>query len=306
MITREGDVPPLQDPWNYAKGTGGGRSNVWEQNRSPLGSKSLIERGGVLFSGIGGASLPPSALAVHSLPPGTSFQTCGVSLVLHPVNPHIPTIHMNVRYMETSTGKWWFGGGIDVTPYYPVFAQIVDFHKRLEILCHEFNFPYQEFKEYCDKYFVNHHRLEMRGVGGIFFENLTEEFAPKKKIFAFCVRLGKLMADYYSHVIRENRDTPTNEEERDFQLIRRARYAEFNLIHDRGTKFGLQSKGRIESIFCSLPAECRWRYQFQPSPGSREELVMSKYLKPQNWVEVTCEEELQENPVPEAQDPTKL
>eukprot|EP00009_Paramoeba_aestuarina_P009238 CAMPEP_0201522350 /NCGR_PEP_ID=MMETSP0161_2-20130828/17066_1 /ASSEMBLY_ACC=CAM_ASM_000251 /TAXON_ID=180227 /ORGANISM="Neoparamoeba aestuarina, Strain SoJaBio B1-5/56/2" /LENGTH=303 /DNA_ID=CAMNT_0047921169 /DNA_START=325 /DNA_END=1236 /DNA_ORIENTATION=+ len=294
---------PLEDKWNYDKGYGGGQSNVWESKRAEEGA---IERGGVLFSSIGGGSLPAAALAKHKLPPGTSFKTCGVSLVLHPHNPHVPTIHMNIRHMELENGVWWFGGGIDVTPYYPNFEEIKEFHVELKKLCEKHGFSYDEYKEYCDKYFVNHHRNEMRGVGGIFFENLGEKKGSLQQLFDFCFDLGMFMADYYSEVMIKHLNDPYTEQERDFQLIRRARYTEFNLIHDRGTKFGLQAKGRIESIFCSLPAEARWRYNYTPKEGSSEDKTMKFYLKPQDWVVVESESDLKETTMEETKDISAL
>ena len=261
-----------EDRWDYDKGSGGGVTRIWEHS-------DLIERGGVNFSAIHGDSLPSAAASRFDIPDGTPFFATGVSLVVHPWNPHVPTIHMNVRHFAAGD-LWWFGGGIDLTPVYPVKDQVISFHRALRTLCESHDQDYAEHKAECDDYFLIRHRGETRGVGGLFFDHMRDD---KAKDFEFIQALGHAFPDVYRPIVDANRDTPQTEEERDFQLFRRSRYVEFNLVYDRGTLFGLQSNGRIESILMSMPAEARWRYDWHPEPGTREAELTDVYLKPQDW-----------------------
>jgi coproporphyrinogen III oxidase len=265
------DRPYREDAWNYESGAGGGLTRVWEDG-------PLLEKGGVGFSAIEGASLPQSAATQFKIPPGTPFYATGVSLVMHPRNPHVPTIHLNIRYFEAGE-VWWFGGGIDVTPFYPVEAQVVAYHRALRDLCGAHGRDYAAYKEACDAYFFLKHRNEVRGVGGLFFDHLRDDRAGA---LAFTQALGRAFPDLYRPFLA-GRDAPVTERQRDFQLYRRSRYVEFNLLWDRGTLFGLQSGGRTESILMSMPPLAKWVYGFQPEPGSPEELLTGHFLKPRDW-----------------------
>lgn len=264
-----------EDRWDYERGSGGGITRTWE-------SAGLIEKGGVNFSAIRGSALPASAATQLQIPESTPFFATGVSLVIHPHHPHVPTIHMNVRYFEAGE-VWWFGGGVDLTPYYPVRDQVIGFHKRLKAFCDAHGEPYDEHKKTCDAYFYLPHRNETRGVGGIFFDHLRND---KARNFAFARDLGRLFPELYGPFIADNRDKSFTPDQRAFQLYRRSRYVEFNLLYDRGTKFGLQSGGRTESILMSLPAVAHWRYNWHPSPGTPEAALTEFYLRPQPWSEM--------------------
>ncbi len=272
FLSDQDGVGYSEDCWDYAKGTGGGITRVWER-------ASLIEKGGVNFSAIQGASLPASAATQFELPEGTPFLATGVSLVIHPWNPHIPTIHMNVRYFEAGD-IWWFGGGVDLTPYYPDRKQVIAFHKGVRGVCEESGEEYPMHKQACDEYFFLKHRDEMRGIGGIFFDHLNTD---KAKNLDFCLRLGRAFPELYRPCIEAGRDRAFTPEQREFQLYRRGRYVEFNLVYDRGTLFGLQSQGRTESILMSLPAEAHWKYDWHPKPGTPEAELAEVYLKPCDW-----------------------
>ena len=261
-----------EDKWDFDRGTGGGVTRIWE-------NANLIEKGGVNFSAIHGASLPQAAATAFKIEAGTPYFATGVSLVIHPHNPHVPTIHMNIRYFEAGA-MWWFGGGIDLTPYQPVREEVVAFHRGLKDLCEGCGEDYEKHKKTCDDYFYIKHRGEMRGVGGIFFDHLRED---KAKHFQLTTALGNAFNDLYRPLIAANRTKPFTAAQRDFQLYRRSRYVEFNLVYDRGTLFGLQSGGRIESILMSLPALASWRYDWSPEPGSPEHELTTVYLQPQDW-----------------------
>lgn len=265
------DAPCREDAWNYANGTGGGITRTWENG-------PLLEKGGVGFSAIEGESLPPSAATQFNIPKGTRFFATGVSLVMHPRNPHVPTVHMNIRYFEAGDVRW-FGGGIDITPYYPVESQVVAFHRALRDRCAAHGRDYLAWKSACDEYFFLKHRDEARGIGGLFFDHLQED---KQRDLAFTEALGLGFLDLYSPFLA-NRNLAWTEMQRDFQLYRRARYVEFNLLYDRGTLFGLQSGGRTESILMSMPPLARWAYGFVAEPGSDEDRLTSYYLKPRDW-----------------------
>lgn len=262
-----------EDRWGYDKGRGGGVTRIWEQSH-------LIERGGVNFSAIHGDSLPSAAASQFEIPEGTPYFATGVSLVVHPWNPHVPTIHMNVRHFSAGD-LWWFGGGVDLTPVYPVKEEVIAFHRALHDLCTAHGEDYAKHKEACDEYFFIRHRNETRGVGGLFFDHMRED---KTKNLAFIEAVGRAFPDLYRPMVDANRSAPYTDAERDFQLYRRSRYVEFNLVYDRGTLFGLQSSGRIESILMSMPAEARWRYDWRPEPGSREAELTDVYLTPQDWL----------------------
>ncbi len=268
----EADAPFREDIWTYSGGEGGGITRVWEDG-------PLLEKGGVGFSAIVGKELPPSAATQFKIPPGTAFFATGVSLVMHPRNPHVPTIHLNIRYFEAGDVRW-FGGGVDVTPYYPKESQVIGFHLQLRDLCNTHGRDYEAIKKSCDEYFFLKHRGEARGVGGLFFDHLQVD---KEKDLAFTEAMGRLFPDLYRPFLANGNEACTDKQ-RDFQLYRRARYVEFNLLHDRGTLFGLQSGGRTESILMSMPPLAKWVYGYQAEAGSEEERLTSYFLKPQNWV----------------------
>ena len=259
---------------------GGGRSKV-------LADGAVFEQAGVNFSHVTGASLPPSATAVRPELTGRSFEALGVSLVIHPKNPHIPTSHANVRFFiaekEGEKPAWWFGGGYDLTPYYPVLDDVVQWHRTAEAACRPFGEDvYPRFKDWCDRYFYLKHRDEARGVGGLFFDDLNEWGFDRS--FDFLKAVGDSYLDAYLPIVRRRKDQPWTEQQREFQLYRRGRYVEFNLVYDRGTLFGLQSGGRTESILMSLPPLVSWRYNWQPEPGS-EESVLYEFLSPRDWLD---------------------
>jgi coproporphyrinogen III oxidase len=261
-----------EDVWSYEHGSGGGVTRVWEQ-------ANLLEKGGVNFSAIRGAQLPSSAATQFKIPEGTPFAATGVSLVMHPWNPQVPTIHMNIRYFEAGD-VWWFGGGIDLTPYYPVKADVIAFHRALKELCDRSCQDYAAHKKACDEYFYIPHRQEARGVGGVFFDHLR---GAKLETFDFVKALGMAFTALYGPIVAANRDKPHTEAQRAFQVMRRGRYAEFNLVYDRGTRFGLQSGGRIESILMSMPPAAAWLYDWRPEPGTAEAELVEYYLKPKDW-----------------------
>ncbi|MCL4694287.1 MAG: oxygen-dependent coproporphyrinogen oxidase [Candidatus Hydrogenedentes bacterium] len=263
-----------EDRWSYEKGSGGGITRVWEGG-------PLIEKGGVNFSAIHGESLPASAATQFNIAPNTPFVATGVSLVIHPWNPHVPTIHLNVRYFEAGD-LWWFGGGVDLTPYYPVREDVVAFHRALKQLCDACGEDYVTHKKACDEYFFIRHRDETRGVGGLFFDHLRHD---KERHYEFVCALGNGFPSLYRPLIERHRDAPYTDAQRDFQCYRRSRYVEFNLVYDRGTLFGLQSGGRIESILMSMPAVAKWRYDWRPEPGTPEAELTEVYLKPQDWLD---------------------
>ncbi len=218
-------------------------------------------------------------MAQIALPEGTPYLATGVSLVIHPRNPRVPTIHMNIRYFEAGD-KWWFGGGIDCTPYYPVREQIIGFHKALKSLCEYHGRDYAADKTACDQYFHLRHRNEARGIGGIFFDHVQGDKAAG---LAFVKALGHAFPDLYRPFVEGNVDKPFGQKEKQFQLYRRSRYVEFNLVYDRGTLFGLQSGGRTESILMSMPPLAAWKYDWQPPEGSEEAQLTSDFLKPRDW-----------------------
>lgn len=269
----------IEDNWQREQG-GGGRTRV-------LTNGNVIEQGGVNFSHVYGGELPASATAARPELAGRSFQAVGVSLVIHPHNPYVPTTHANVRFFiaekEGEEPVWWFGGGFDLTPFYPFEKDVVHWHSVAKSACEPFGEEvYPEYKSWCDEYFFLKHRDETRGVGGLFFDDLnqpgfTQSFKRMKSI-------GNAFLDAYVPIIEKRKDTPFSKKERDFQLYRRGRYVEFNLVWDRGTLFGLQTGGRTESILMSMPPLARWEYDFQPEPGSKEADLYDNYLRPREWL----------------------
>ena len=268
----------IEDNWKRAEG-GGGRTRV-------LTSGTVIEQGGVNFSEVSGDKLPPSASAHRPELAGRTWKACGVSLVIHPNNPHIPTSHANVRFFiaekEGEDAVWWFGGGFDLTPFYPVKEDVVHWHQTAKSLCQPFGENvYDEHKKWCDEYFYLKHRDETRGVGGLFFDDLNQwDFDT---CLNYIKAVGQGFIDAYVPIIEKRKHTNFSEQQRQFQLYRRGRYVEFNLVFDRGTLFGLQSGGRTESILMSMPPLARWEYNYQPDPSSKE-AELSQYLVPQNWL----------------------
>ncbi len=267
-----------EDKWNYK--VGGGLSRIFEEG-------DVIEKGGINFSDVEGDHLPPSATATRSELKGMGFRAMGVSLVFHPINPFVPTTHMNIRLViiknDTPSPVWWFGGGFDLTPYYGFEEDAIEWHRMARKACEPIgNEYYQKFKENCDRYFYLEHRQETRGVGGLFFDDFNE--LDFDRSFAFIKSVGDHFMPAYHPIVLRRKDHPYGEAERRFQLYRRGRYVEFNLVYDRGTLFGLQSGGRTESILMSLPPLVRWDYNWQPDKGSKEAELHEKFLKPRDWL----------------------
>jgi len=268
-----------EDQWSYPGG-GGGKTRVMARGET-------FEQAGVNYSYVRGDTLPAAATAQRPELTGRSFQAVGVSLVVHPLNPHVPTAHANVRFFvaesECEPAIWWFGGGFDLTPYYPVKEDVIHWHRTALSACRPFGEEiYPKFKAWCDEYFFLKHRNETRGVGGLFFDDLNEWGFDR--CFDFMRSVGDHFVPAYLPIVQRRKDTSYDTRERDFQLYRRGRYVEFNLVCDRGTLFGLQSGGRTESILMSLPPVVNWRYNWQPEPGSAEEILYRDYLKPQGWL----------------------
>jgi coproporphyrinogen III oxidase len=275
----DGSAQFVEDSWKREEG-GGGQSRV-------LTNGAVFEQAGVNFSHVTGASMPASATAHRPELAGRSFEAMGVSLVIHPKNPHIPTTHANVRFFiahkEGADPVWWFGGGFDLTPYYPYLEDVVEWHQNAKSLCEPFgNEAYPKYKQWCDEYFWLPHRNETRGVGGLFFDDLNKEGFDKS--FAFMQAVGNGFITAYAPIVERRKDTEYGEHERQFQLYRRGRYVEFNLVYDRGTLFGLQTGGRTESILMSMPPLVRWEYAYTPEAGSPEAALYSDFLKPREWL----------------------
>jgi len=270
-----------EDRWGHDQG-GGGRSRV-------LGSGAgLFEQVGVNFSHVAGKALPEAASARRPALVGKDYHATGVSLVAHPLNPYVPTSHMNVRCIVTGLDSgspvWWFGGGFDLTPYYPFTEDVAHWHRTARQACTPFGEEvYPRFKQWCDDYFYIRHRGETRGVGGLFFDDLNEwDF---EQCFAFMRSVGDHFLPAYLPIVQGRRHSAYGERERQWQLYRRGRYVEFNLVYDRGTLFGLQSGGRVESILMSMPPLAAWRYNHVPEPGSPEADLVDNYLAPREWLE---------------------
>ncbi|MFL6591406.1 MAG: oxygen-dependent coproporphyrinogen oxidase [Luteimonas sp.] len=275
--TLDGTARFVEDAWRREEG-GGGRTRI-------LRGGNVFEQAGVGFSDVCGTSLPPSASAARPELAGASWRAVGVSLVLHPRNPYVPTTHANVRHFRAirdgQTVAWWFGGGFDLTPFYPFDEDVRHWHRAAHALCAPFGEQrYAAHKRWCDEYFFLKHRNETRGVGGLFFDDLHTTFDAD---FAYLRAVGDGFLDAYEPIVRRRAGMQFGERERQFQLYRRGRYVEFNLVHDRGTLFGLQSGGRTESILMSLPPLVRWEYGYRPGPGS-DEAKLGEYLVPRDWL----------------------
>jgi coproporphyrinogen III oxidase len=262
----------LRDDWKRAEG-GGGITRILEDG-------TLLERAGVGFSHVSGTKLPPSASAHRPGIAGRQWEAMGVSLVFHPRNPHVPTVHMNVRFFVAGD-VWWFGGGMDLTPYYPLEEDCAHFHRANRDALAAFPGLHERFKKACDAYFFLKHRNEPRGIGGTFFDDFSE--LDFERSFAVMQAVGNAFLPAYAPIVEKRRDMPYGERERDFQAYRRGRYVEFNLVWDRGTLFGLQSGGRAESILMSLPPLVRWRYDWQPEPGTPEARLHEILTPPRDW-----------------------
>jgi coproporphyrinogen III oxidase len=268
-----------EDQWQREEG-GGGRSRVLEDG-------AVFEKAGINFSHVHGGQLPASATAQRPELAGRSFEALGVSLVIHPRNPYVPTSHANVRFFiahkENVAPVWWFGGGFDLTPYYGFEGDAVHWHQTAKQACDPFGAStYSRYKKWCDDYFYLKHRAEPRGIGGLFFDDLNEP--DFENSFAFMRSVGDHYVPAYTPIVEKRKAHPYTERERDFQMYRRGRYVEFNLVYDRGTLFGLQSGGRTESILMSLPPIVKWRYNWQPESGSPEAELYDKFLKPKDWI----------------------
>ncbi len=263
------------DEWDFADG-GGGDSRVLE-------SGNVFEKAGVNFSSIRGASLPMAATEKRTHLESRPFTATGVSLVIHPLNPYVPTTHMNLRFIDVEGGDWWFGGGFDLTPYYGFVEDAVHWHQTAAAACADFGEDlYPRLKKWCDKYFYLKHRDENRGIGGLFFDDFKQ--CGFTHSFEFVRSVGSHFLEAYVPIVKKRMDLDYGDREREFQLIRRGRYVEFNLVYDRGTLFGLQSNGRTESILMSLPPNVIWRYNWQAEPGSRERELADVFLKPRDWL----------------------
>ena len=271
--------PFIRDSWQRPEG-GGGISRLIEEG-------NVLERGGVGFSHVTGMSLPPSAAANRPELAGRAWEAMGVSLVFHPRNPYAPTVHMNVRFFTTTGADkepvWWFGGGMDLTPYYGFTEDARHFHQ----VCHDALAPFGDalhpaYKKWCDDYFYLKHRKEARGIGGVFFDDVNEQGFEQS--FAMTQSVGDNFINAYLPILKRRKDTPYGEHERDFQAYRRGRYVEFNLVFDRGTLFGLQSGGRTESILMSLPPIVKWRYDWQPQVGTPEAALYTDFLPHRDWL----------------------
>ena len=289
-----------EESWEREEG-GGGRSRV-------LADGGVLEQGGVNFSEVWGSHLPPSIVQQRPEAAGHGFYATGTSMVLHPRNPYVPTVHLNFRYFEAGP-VWWFGGGADLTPYYPFAEDAAHFHRTFKEACDRHNPDYHPvFKSWCDEYFYLKHRQETRGVGGLFFDyqdgtgELYKGPYPDKEaaaysknlgevahrtwedLFSFIQDCGRTFLPAYLPIVERRKDTEYGERQRNFQLYRRGRYVEFNLVYDRGTIFGLQTNGRTESILMSLPPLVRWQYNYHPEPNTPEAELYETFLKPQDWV----------------------
>ncbi len=272
----DGKATFQEDAWQREAG-GGGRTRILQKG-------NVIEKGGVNFSAVWGAT-PAKILEALNLEQAEFYAT-GVSIVMHPHSPRVPIIHMNVRYFEMSNGIYWFGGGIDLTPHYVVPEDASFFHSYLEQVCNKHNQAYYpRFKQWADDYFYIKHRKETRGVGGIFFDHLKPaEGQSKEDVFNFVQEVGESFAPIYTRLIGKNKDLPYTDAHKEWQYLRRGRYVEFNLVYDKGTKFGLDTDGRTESILMSLPPMAQWGYNIQPSPGSEEEKTISLLTKGVDWL----------------------
>ncbi len=275
-----------EDAWTRENG-GGGVSRVMEGG-------AAIEKAGVNLSRVSGGRLPPAASARRPELAGRAFEAMGVSVIVHPLNPYAPTSHLNVRFFVAtdpagaSDPAWWFGGGFDLTPFYGFEADARDWHGMARAACEPFGPAlYPRFKKWCDEYFHLKHRGEARGIGGLFFDDFDE--GGFDRAFAFMRSVGDHYMEAYGPILERRKDMPYGQRERDFQLYRRGRYVEFNLLYDRGTLFGLQSGGRVESILVSMPPKVRWRYDWRPEAGTPEARLYEEFLRPRDWVKGSLE-----------------
>lgn len=271
----------IKDKWEKPDNKGNGLTRV-------LTNGKVFEQAGVNYSIVRGDDMPASATALRPELAGRRFTALGVSLVIHPHNPYVPTSHANVRFfLAEKDGKdpiWWFGGGFDLTPYYGFDEDCVFWHQSAKDACTPFGDEvYSKYKKWCDDYFYIKHRDEQRGIGGLFFDDLNE--GSFEECFAFMQSVGNSYIKAYRPIVEKRKDSEYGEQERQFQLYHRGRYVEFNLVYDRGTLFGLQTGGRTESILMSLPPKVAWEYQYQPKAGSPEDKLYEHYLKPQDWVD---------------------
>lgn len=272
----EGIAKFNEDEWQHKQGGGGGKSRI-------LTDGKIIEKAGVNFSHVQGKSLPTAAVMNRPELVNAPFQALGVSLVIHPFNPYVPTTHANVRFFISDKGHWWFGGGFDLTPYYGFIEDCQHWHRTAKQSCDPFGVDvYQRFKKWCDEYFYLKHRQEPRGIGGLFFDDLNEWGFERS--FEFMCSVGDHFIKAYQPIIALRKSLSFGERERQFQLYRRGRYVEFNLLYDRGTLFGLQSGGRTESILMSLPPLVRWEYNWKPEEGSDEANLSKIFLVAKDWI----------------------
>ncbi len=285
LAGRLGGFEPEQDfridTWQRPAG-GGGDTRV-------LADGEIFERAGVNYSRVFGNELPAAASNRRPDLTGRSFTAVGVSVVAHPRNPYVPTAHANVRFFVAhapdKTPVWWFGGGFDLTPYYPFLSDVLAWHRAAQATCDAFDDSlYPRFKTWCDDYFYLPHRGETRGVGGLFFDDFNE--LGFDACLKFAQAIGDTFARAFSGIVKRRKNTAYDQRERDFQCLRRGRYVEFNLVYDRGTLFGLQSQGRTESILMSMPPLAAWQYDHRPEPGSPEAMLIEEYLKPQDWLDI--------------------
>lgn len=270
----------VEDAWQHDNGSGGGRTRV-------LSGGTVIEKGGVNFSHVSGDTLPPAATNKRPELAGKPFEAMGVSLVIHPNNPFAPTSHMNVRFFiagaESDAPIWWFGGGFDMTPYYGFTEDAKHWHQTAYDACAPFGDDvYPRYKKWCDDYFSLPHRNEQRGIGGLFFDDVNEHGFEQS--FAFMQSVGDHFIPAYLPILEKRKDTEFDQANRDWQLLRRGRYVEFNLVFDRGTLFGLQSGGRTESILMSMPPKVAWEYQADPTPGTAEDRLLTDFIVAKDWL----------------------
>ncbi len=278
MLQQDPEVNHVRDSWQRSEG-GGGESRVFSDG-------AVFEKAGVNFSHIKGAALPASASERRADIAGRRYEAMGVSLVIHPLNPYVPTSHANVRFFiaedDNAEPVWWFGGGYDLTPYYGYVEDCEHWHRTARQACQVLgDDAYPRYKSWCDEYFYLKHRQEARGIGGLFFDDLTGDF---ERCFAFLKAVGDSYLPAYMPIVEKRHGQPWGERERQFQLYRRGRYVEFNLVYDRGTLFGLQSNGRTESILMSLPPLVRWEYDYHPQDGSAEAALSTDFLPPRDWL----------------------
>ena len=280
LVAEDGEAEFREDAWDREEG-GGGRTRVMENG-------AVFEKAGANFSHVFGAALPATASARRPELAGRGFETMGISLIVHPLNPYVPTTHANLRFFTaTREGEepiWWFGGGFDLTPYYGFEEDAVHWHRTARSACSPFGKElYPRFKNWCDEYFFLKHRNEPRGIGGLFFDDVEE--GGFDRCFALVRSVGDHLLPAYLPIVTKRKQIAYGDRERQFQLYRRGRYVEFNLVFDRGTRFGLESGGRMESILVSLPPQAHWRYDWQPEAGSEEARLYEEFLRPRDWAD---------------------